>query len=437
MKVYGDYLLFGGNKGYLSLGVLSKTKPSTMLLSPPTSATPQGKGSGANNVSTSKRVMFTIPLIDTLLETSVHYQNEKRKSSAAPAYDPNTSSGDGGSGAGGAMMLNYPHSTSADITAIAVACYNSIFAAADSSGVISLWYLPRNPKLGNLSVRSSISNPSGMKKLYKRLKLYVITVLNIKNCDAPFAQQTDTNKSLSKKKMQALLSGSGGVDGEITERIIKMKFLYQDSYLLVCTNRRMLLFCVQYQQSSMGFSAMMSQPSTVATSAFPQQSFEECYSRGTSMDFTSLQNNSALKSAFNASSHARPLRNVLGFSGWVELDRAVPRCYGIFDFFISEEYYDVLPNSGATSPTKQSGPSRKIVQWRAAEIDDEDEGKNLDKGSKLASKLKSLVPPSSTSSSSSEVLLRKCTVSRLQWTEAMFEAALAKLKPCPVYSPFD
>jgi hypothetical protein len=473
VKIYGDYLLFGGTKGYLSLGVLSKTKSSAMVLNSNNTS-----GGGGGNVSTAKRVVFTVPLIDKVLESSSQYANEQiRKSSVTNA----TEAGVGATPTSTAIIMpaitmNYPHSSSGDITAIGIASYSSVFAVADSNLLVSLWYIPRNPKLNNLSVRSSVSNPNGMKKFMKRLKVHVITVLNIRQCDysnnadqsQPGSSSPNTSEKLSggsssKKGAEKRKSGSSrqfSHDGnnninKLEERIVKLKFLLNDAYLLVCTNRRMLLLAIQYQQASPVHHHHQSSQS------IPHQAFEESFSRGTSMDFSaSFQGSSAaLTSAFQSPmpmAHLHQVRNVVGFSGWVELDRAVPRCYGIFDFYISDD---------STEGALQGQPQRKIVQWRAAEIDDEDEGKATTSmtasllsswSGKSSSKNADGTPtkrPSTTttgggsssfqsaavaaSQSGGEGILKKCTVSRLNWNAQMFQDVLMKLKPCPVYLPFD
>jgi hypothetical protein len=475
-----------------------------MLLSIPTGGSSSSTVSSAG-VTTSKRVVFTIPLIDKLIESSMEYSNTeamRRSSLTSPEqsglgqghqhFSPpgSTSSSPHRSSAPptsstpmiNPLMMNYPHTsnTSNEITAIAVASTLSVFAAADSNGLISLWYLPRNPNLGNCSIKSSVSNPNGLKKLLKRLKLYIITVLNIKQCDSFFTQQTEPSSTSpgggggggsgwqSGTERASGKSGKRKSDSsslpDIKERIIKLKFLASDLYLLVCTNRRMLLLAIQYQQfhpqygggnsslianavaSSLVASSSASSTSSSFLTHYGPQSFEEAYSRGNSMDLSSIQSMNALKAASSTSSSSSSssgslmpqqspiVRNVIGFSGWVELDRSVPRCYAMFDFFISDEYYESINESGKGSST--GGLSRKIVQWRAAEIDDEDEGKD---GFKSPTTL--LLGKKKVSSTSSSTLpdgiLRKCTISRLQWTENMFEAALAKLKPCPVYLPFD
>jgi hypothetical protein len=462
-----------------------------MLLSIPTSGSSSSPAASA--ASTTKRVVFTIPLIDKLIESSMEYSNTeamRRSSLTSPEQQQHVSSSPYRSSSSAApminpLMMNYPHAsnTSNEITAIAVASTLSVFAAADSNGLISLWYLPRNPNLGNCSIKSSVSNPTGLKKLMKRLKLYIITVLNIKQCDSFFTQQTEPSSSSTSSTWQNGTERASGKSGkspqkntsslpDIKERIVKLKFLASDSYLLVCTNRRMLLLAIQYQQfhpqfgnnnnhsmisnatSSLVASSSASSTSSSFLTHYGPQSFEEAYSRGNSMDFSSIQSMNALKaassSASSSSSSAGSLmpqqspivRNVIGFSGWVELDRSVPRCYAMFDFFISDEYYETtsaatdVTKGGSTAGSSTTGFTRKIIQWRAAEIDDEDEGKD---GFKSPTTL--LLGKKKVSSTSSSTLpdgiLRKCTISRLQWTETMFEAALAKLKPCPVYLPFD
>lgn len=435
VKIYGDYLLLGGSKGYLALGVLSKTKATNMLLTTPganNKGTP-GAGSASPSVSTAKRVVFAVPLIDKMLELSVAHSNEQRKSTMedAPHTERRPSQP--------AIALNYPHQPSGDITAIGVAQCSSVFAVADSNLLLSLWYIPRNARLHNLSVRSSVSNPNGMKKFQKRLKVYVITVLSLKQLDA-HPESSSNNKSSSNKKRKSGSSRQFSQDNAIVERVLKLKFLLNDSYLLVCTNRRMLLLAVQFQPQSHA-PAMHAPMGGAATATGPHQAFEEAYSRGTSMDFSSLQSTGALTAAFQSNSaHANAMvRNILGFSGWLELDRAVPRCCGVFDFFISDE-----PSADG---------SRRIVQWRAAEMDDEDEGKEttsltsslLSSWGKGGGSGKDSTSQKSSSSagggagsgSGSEGILRKCTVSRLNWSPQMFADVLTKLKPCPLYLPFD
>jgi hypothetical protein len=490
VKIYGDYLLFGGTKGYLSLGVLSKTKSSAMLLN---SSNTSG-GGGGGNVSTAKRVVFTVPLIDKVLESSSQYANEQiRKSSITNATEAVVSqpllpaASTSATSLPAVMSMNYPHSSSGDITAIGIASYSSVFAVADSNLLVSLWYIPRNPKLNNLSVRSSVSNPNGMKKFMKRLKVHVITVLNIRQCDY---SNNNNNAESSSPNTSEKLSGGGGSskkgsgtaekrksgssrqfshDGgnnnnlnKLEEKIVKLKFLVNDAYLLVCTNRRMLLLAIQYQQA-----ASPVHHHHQSSQSVPHQAFEESFSRGTSMDFSaSFQGSSAaLTSAFQSPmpmAHLHQVRNVAGFSGWVELDRAVPRCYGIFDFYISDD------NTNMEGQGQQQ--QRKIVQWRAAEIDDEDEGKTTTsmtasllsswsgKSSKNAdgtptkrpstttgsggggggsSSFQSAAVAAASQSGGDSGILKKCTVSRLNWNAQMFQDVLMKLKPCPVYLPFD
>jgi hypothetical protein len=168
----------------------------------------------------------------------------------------------------------------------------------------------------------------------------------------------------------------------------------------------------------------------VGYSHLMEQSFEESYSRGTSMDVNSFQHVSALKSVISpigsSTMLAASAKIMVGFSGWVELDRAVPRCYGAFDFFISDE-----PDNNSHGG---SGP-RKIVQWRCAEIDDEED--NAASGGAAGSRKSTsfLSSNGNNKTGAGGGILRKCNISRIAWNDMMFQAALAKLKPCPLYVP--
>lgn len=137
--------------------------------------------------------------------------------------------GGGGSSAGasgkgsiaGAIAGAYPHSATGVVTALAAGKKCNVFAAADTLGVISLWYLnkdddnlkyDKSPKKTNLG-------------FYYKIKPALQATVNL-----TFLKSADIKDAL-------------------VERVLSLEFFNCDRYLMVHTNKRLLLIVMGYGQS--------------------------------------------------------------------------------------------------------------------------------------------------------------------------------------------
>ncbi len=111
----------------------------------------------------------------------------------------------------------YPHSDQSVITTIACGVTATIFAAADSEGTVSLWFLDRTDEALRLSESPSKTNLA----FYYKIKPALQCALNV--------------SSLLDRNQSAVWS---------EERVLGLQFLCDDRYLAVSTSHRLLLLLV-------------------------------------------------------------------------------------------------------------------------------------------------------------------------------------------------
>jgi hypothetical protein len=186
------------------------------------------------------------------------------------------------------------------------------------------------------------------------------------------------------------------------EKVVKLSFTCEDQYLIVSTTRRLVLIEMKIHSLSL------------ASSHDRLSLYESLRTRSTSVGSVSEIPISSTKYTGKHSSSA-----IIGFQSFVQIDRAMPGLLGLFDFHIREcvveDEREKEEGGGAAAGGEKVGSKststaprveRKIVQWRIIENED------------------------ALSDKASKVIKKKCTVSRLEWSEEMFQALLDKLKPC-------
>jgi hypothetical protein len=242
-----------------------------------------------------------------------------------------------------------------------------VFAVGDSEGTLSLWHMPRNKELNSLSPNSVINGPA----LRRIVSTFLPRFLS----------------SLSLSQLDVIRSTTGSMSPDVDkEKIVKLQFIEGDRFLVVSSDRRLLLlemqFCCENRKNVDGTEKLLL--------------------------YESLRNRSNSIDSFTATTQvptADPtdtIESIADFEKWVQLDRARPGCRGLFDLCVT--YVESLVEEGAQD--------RKIVQWRILETDD-------DQDTKLTKNLK-----------------KKCIVNRLEWSPAMFATTLDQLKPLrPMTAP--
>ena len=193
-----------------------------------------------------------------------------------------------------------PHSKAASITGFAVAEKSAVFASFDSMGCFSLWHHPRHSNLCSLSAADSVIRSSAAGTEYKESGKRPELICHV-----------DVNSLVSSDPM----------NGTAAERIMKLSFVCSDTYLLVSTNRRLLLFVIQHSKQS---------------------------EMGQSDSFKSFGTNSTIE----------------GLSSWIEVDRSLEGCRSIFDMHFKEEHW-FTKDPGTQERTCHV--KRRIVQWRLME----------------------------------------------------------------------
>lgn len=397
VKIYGGITIFGGSHGFLGIGLISRTtgeSPAAMAAAAAASATSitpgpaDGASSGIEYHPHIRKAMFCWPCTDAITE-------DTPGASTAPTDNPTAS------------PTSSPHLPQAHnfITALAVAKNATVFAAADTNGVISLWHLPKSKYLHTLNHLTVLSNRS-MHTVIKRLRPKLIAAVNVHN--------------LSHEQGQVFDKPSSRPQDTTLEKIIKMQFVVNDNYFLISTQKRLLLLTLKTQEvetASRGMSISEMRGVSFAEGGLAPDG-------AGSMPF--MQN----KVVYSTKIH--------GFNSWVELDRALPGFNATFDVYVDEStsamrvkpdnaVLSSLRNSitfgmspmvpGMDFPTKPAIPhaGMSFVEWRIVENDDPSP---ITTGvSFFGSKIEASAA-------------KKCTVSRVVWTEVMITAAIERAKPC-------
>eukprot|EP00981_Chlorochromonas_danica_P012272 scaffold4731_cov175-Ochromonas_danica.AAC.18 len=432
VKIYGGLVIFGGSHGFLGIGMISRTTgaaPSAHPPAPPTTATnmtsggpvdrasilvlngeqPGGmrKGSVAVTEETARKVMFCWPCDSPPAPTS---SSSSSSSSAGPMQSP---AGESGLDEGHEVPV-YPHSQHSQnvITAITTGQRSAVFAAADSSGLVSLWHLPRSKYLQSLNPHNVLSNRS-MQAVMKKLKPRWLATLDLRQLTPPPPAPAITS-----------------------EKVTKLQFAFNDSYLLISTQKRLLLIILSTKD------VVMAGPQRgMSISEIRGISFAEgpgaTTGNGTESTTPIDVNNLSL-----GPSRVQTKREVLGFEAWVELDRALPHLQGIFDVFVDETTSAMpLPQrlsslSASRDPDDRMATDRhrdssingdawphadkSLVEWRILENDEPS-----------PSGYSNIFFTPGGSKKNDHPSAKKCTVSRIVWTEVMISAALERARPCP------
>jgi hypothetical protein len=376
--------LLGGSGGFIGVGVIGRT--------------------AASDDGSSRKVMFCIPC------------NESRLTSNDTSKSSSTDSGRKVSDGPGLPFAFNPHTKESVIQCFAVGRSNNIFVAADNLGVLSIWYLDKN----NSPSRYAENPARHSKRMMEDMS---------RNCRPEYQSSTTLNS----------MGSSGNHKGQ---RVIKMHFLPNDTHLVVCTNKRLLLLelnspPVQSHAPAKSFTDL-------------RQSISEDISLITGSS-SSINSNTGSNSpvgfgTFSGSTGVAPIR----VTGWVELDRVALGCSGVFGMHVEEasvvaegvadqensqankfavaapagqiikgEKFDDIqvPDSTHSSTTGAEAvppmvvPAlQRIVQWKLTEDEDMT---NLKPKSGKAAKTKPL---------------SKCTLYRFEWSDQMFRAALQKMK---------
>ena len=359
LKIYGDVVLVGGEQGFLGYGIVSRTsatvESNTSRMTMATLA--EGSKMDNTNMNGSRKVVYCVPFF------------------AAPGTDTFAKINHTHNGLLASLSgsLGCPHDADSIITTFEPALTASVFVVGDNKGKISLWHMPRNKELCSLSPNSVI-NTHAIRRITKRLKPELLSVLDLSSMDS--TKPSDTTFAAGK-------NFDASVDH--SERVIKLHFYSEDEYLVISTNRRLLLVTLKSEMDPTGSKFCM-------------------------YDGLSRSRSDSIESVAAMATRVSQTKLITGFDGWIQVDRALPGRKAVFDMFIGNK------KAGDDNAT------RKIVQWKVLENDDdlqEDKVATWLKGNKktvenVANKT------------------RKCTVSRVEWTEEMFQAMFEKIKPCPV-----
>lgn len=176
VKLFGDMLIFGGKQGFVGVGSVGLTT---------------GVAEGI-----SRKVMYCIAC---------------KQGTAAKASE-NASKGSS-KNMKGAIAGAYPHSTNYAITSLAAGKKQNIFAAGDSQGVISIWYLNKDDDAIKFDKSPNKTNLG----FYYKIKPALRATVNLTFLKTP------------------------EVSNNTGEKIITMEFFNGDRYLVVSTTRRLLL----------------------------------------------------------------------------------------------------------------------------------------------------------------------------------------------------
>lgn len=368
VKIYGDMALFGGSGGFIGVGVIGRT--------------------AASDDGSSRKVMFCIPC------------NESRGVSSDTTKSSSSDSGRRISDGPGVPFAFNPHTKESVIQCFAVGRNNNIFVAADNLGVISIWYLDKNNSPSRYA-----ENPA---RHSKRM------MDDMSRACRPEYQSSATLNSMG---------SSGNHKGQ---RVVKMHFLPNDTHLVVCTNKRLLLLELN--------SPPVQSQGPVKSFTDLRQSISEDISL-----ITGSSNNTGSSSPLGfGTSTAAPATAPIRVTGWVELDRVALGCSGVFAMHVEEAPTslvaegavvinneisdratekeklsdDILSDTVETAPVVAPNiPAfHRIVQWKLTEDED----------------MTNLKPKSNRSPKTKP--LSKCTLYRFEWSDQMFRAALQKMK---------
>lgn len=357
LKVYGDVVLLGGEQGFLGYGLISRAGTNDSSVARMTMATMEA-GKSNTNTNSSRKVIFCIPFF-AAPGTSTY-------SKVAATHNMTYNA-----------ELGCPHDADSVITTFDSAKTSSVFVVGDNKGKVSLWHMPRNKELCSLSPNSVI-NCHAIKRITKRLRPELVATLDLSSMD-------------STKPSDTTFAGGKNFDASVdsSERIIKLTFYCEDKYLVISTNRRLLLITMKSEEDSTG--------------------------KFTMYDGLSRSRSDSIESVAAMAARVQHSKIITGFDGWIQIDRAMPGRKAVFSMYIGPE------------KKKKETDVRKIVQWKVLETDDDLEE------AKVASWLKGNKKTVENVANKN----RKCTVSRVEWTEEMFLAMFEKLKPCPVPSSDD
>lgn len=183
VKLFGDMLIFGGKQGFVGVGSVGLTT---------------GVAEGV-----SRKVVYSISC---------------KQGGGGNGGSGGAASASSNRNIAGAIAGAYPHSSAGSVTALAAGKRCNIFAAADSQGVVSLWYLNKDDD--NLKYDKSPSKTN--LGFYYKIKPALQATVNL-----TFLK---TNESMN----------------ALVERVVHMEFFNCDRYLVVHTNKRLVLLVLSY-----------------------------------------------------------------------------------------------------------------------------------------------------------------------------------------------
>lgn len=382
VKLYGEMVLFGGSNGFIGVGVTGRA--------PAVDDTP------------ARRVVYCIPSNDSTVRTDTSPKNSS--SSAAMSVD-------------GSFLGVNPHSKESTIKCFAVSHKSNIFAAADSLGIISLWYLQK-----------TIQEPSPQTKSAGKKGTASQLMTSIK---------TEFQSSVN-------LIGMGSSGNHKGQMVISMQFMPNDTQLIVCTNKRMLILQLNTHGAgrtafsaskpfnpdakiSMSLdsssSAMLAGASAAASSA--PSSAATAQPTAVYGSYGSMVTPTVPSETTRGGVSPTPLAGTqYKVVGWAELDRVALGCNGVFAMHV--EPLNAVPIEGAKTSDSGAGEGssevtttssggggelhrdfQKLVQWKIVE---DEPMTNMAPGQ------------SSGGVHHKHKTLSKCTVYRFQWSVAMWEA---------------
>lgn len=223
----------------------------------------------------------------------------------APVFDSDSHPAAGGMSPGSFKNLNSnPHRPDSNITCITSIEAMNVFVVADDQRTISVWELMKNNNITSI-IRDATSEEVAVSPMLK--------------CSVNLA---DTDPS--------------GINR--TEVITKLQIIMSGLFLLVSTNKRLLLF---------HFDSNLQLPDLNLNTSSDSHEFEEETDKEVILNTNSNEN----LSVDNKS-------NLPYISGWVELDRVLPGCDGIFAMHVAEKFFPVSANS------KMAEIRRKFIQWK-------------------------------------------------------------------------
>lgn len=366
-----------------------------------------------------------------------------QKNLRSPSLSSTTPSGTSTGPAGGVeptgqVHAAYPHAVHTSVVALGLGRMRSLLVSADAQGVIALWTLQRHFRSPHEDVdeeedEEESEKDGGEEDEGEEDSLYDMPLAQAASSALPAALRPllldqvnittlQTHAYLHKASSPTNNNPNGGNGSQASsERVTKLVFAQRDTHLFVCTTQRLLLLTLDYPQDEKGTKAQKLSGARV--------------------------------------------------TGWVELDRALPDLQGIFDVVPPADLpahllaaVDDKVKTPVVDPLGQVSTAEKVegkeeegegekggeeevaddwrlIEWRALEY--EHSSTSSSSGGAANSNLHSANPSTTGANHANNVsgastqqpqYKQQCTLSRLEWSQEMFLAALRALRPVSVPS---